>query len=149
MSAGSGGPFSLCCCCYQIHLVIAGEWWWCETSVSAGWAFSVLLMQTNPPSPATNRPTGHFVWWSSGVKREQRARAWHGSLRINEQITADHNTISLWPSPHSAATVTLLSSVTRKDRSDGMTLWSLWRSTVCSIQLLADTVYASSFLWSL
>lgn len=57
-----------------------------------GGCFSVV--NKDKASVSRNQPAGHFVWWSSGVKRKLWAGGWYGSVRINDQITTNHNAIA-------------------------------------------------------
>ncbi len=58
-----------------------------------------IVVNKDKASMSCNQPASHFVWWSSRVKREQWAGGWYGSVRINDQITINHNAISLCLSP--------------------------------------------------
>lgn len=65
-----------------------------------------------------NQPTSYFVWWSRRAKREQWAWGWCGSERINDQITTNHNTISLCLSQSLSQSHTVEHILTRGDSAD-------------------------------
>lgn len=85
----SGGFFYLffILCCNKVYPVIDGD--------VRPVALLVGVVNKDKASMSCYQPPSHFVCWSSRVKRELWDTGWYRSVRINDQITAHHNAISL------------------------------------------------------
>lgn len=84
-------------------------------------ALLVGVVNKDKASMSCYQPPSHFVCWSSRVKRELWDTGWYGSVRINDQITAHHNAISLRLPPslsHSHAVI-MWHSLPGDDRNKG------------------------------